>query len=341
MERPTRSATERDNRNKSKDLLLASRKYAQEQPLKSWWCLLSTILIYAAALTGAVWASPLPWAWAWALRIFCSIVTGLVMVRLFVLYHDHQHGTILRHSRIANGWMTIYGILTLNPPSIWNRSHNHHHKHTAKVFGADIGSYPVMTTEIYARSGRGKRFGYAAARHPLTIAAGYLTIFLYGMCVRSLLNKPREHYDSAIAIVAHLAIAVWMAWMGWGVLVMGLLIPSTIAAAMGAYLFYAQHNYPGVILQPRADWDYVTAALKSSSFIRMSPIMHWFTGNIGYHHVHHLNARIPFYRLPEAMAAMPALQSPGTTSLRPWDVVKCLRLKLWDGSKNSLVPFEG
>src|SRR5262249_28750264 len=89
----------------------------------------------------------------------------------------------------------------------------------------------------------------------------------------------------------------------------------------------------------RADWDYVAAALYSSSYVRMHPVLHWFTGNIGYHHVHHLNARIPFYRLPEAMAAIVELQSPGTTSLHPFDVYRCLRLKLWDREGKAMLSF--
>jgi omega-6 fatty acid desaturase (delta-12 desaturase) len=110
--------------------------------------------------------------------------------------------------------------------------------------------------------------------------------------------------------------------------------------AFGAYLFYAQHNFPAVELRDEAEWSYVHAALHSSSFIRMGRLMRWFTGNIGYHHVHHLNARIPFYRLPEAMAGIAELQSPRDTSLALRDVAACLRLKLWDRDQNRLVPFE-
>lgn len=316
-----------------REIVLATKPFARENPVRSWWVLLSTFAAFAA--TSAVALSPI----SWPFRLAASVVTGLLMVRLFVIYHDHQHGTILRGSRLGKIIMAAYGVLTLNPPSIWNRSHNHHHRNTAKIFGADIGSYPVMTTAAYRRASPRQRRAYAITRHPLTIAFGYVTIFLYGMCLRSVLSKPREHLDSAIALVLHAALVAWLAWLGWETLVLGLFIPAIISAGLGAYLFYAQHNYPGVILQPRAEWDYVTAALKSSSFIRMNPLMHWFTGNIGYHHVHHLNARIPFYRLPEAMAAIPELHSPGNTTLRPRDIWRCLRLKLWDPQTNALVPF--
>ena len=129
--------------------------------------------------------------------------------------------------------------------------------------------------------------------------------------------------------------------IGWDHLLLGLVIPMGIASAIGAYLFYAQHNFPEARLLPRSEWTHVEAALQSSSFMRMSPLMHWLTGNIGYHHIHHLNARIPFYRLPEAMNAIEELQSPGTTSLHPRDIWACLRLKLWSDSSHRMVSFNG
>ncbi len=215
-----------------KQLILASKAFAKEQPAKSWFALLSTIAVYALSITGAVLPLPLP------IRIVASVFAGLVMVRLFVLYHDHQHGTILRGSRIASVFMWLYGVATLNPPSIWNRSHNHHHRNTAKILGADIGSFPVMTTENYAKAGRMQRYLYNVARHPLTMLTGYATIFLYGMCIRSLIIKPREHWDSAISLIAHGAILAAVGiFFGPAILVLAVILPSIIAAALGGLSF--------------------------------------------------------------------------------------------------------
>ncbi|MDA1054470.1 MAG: fatty acid desaturase [Planctomycetota bacterium] len=316
-----------------KELILASKPYASEHRWLSWWHLLSTLGIFGGLVVLSCTTLPL------GLRIVTSVVAGLVLVRLFILYHDFQHGTILRGSRTARAIMFGYGMLALNPPSIWNRSHNHHHKNNAKIFGADIGSYPMMTTEAYAAASTKERFLYSLARHPLTIACGYVTIFLYGMCTRSLFINPRKHYDSAISLVAHLSLAIWLGSIAWDWLVLGLIVPCVIASALGSYLFYCQHNYPDVKLRDSSEWNYVYAALHSSSYIKMSRLMHWFSGNIGYHHVHHLNAHIPFYRLPEAMAGIEELQSPGTTSLRPRDVLACLRLKVWDVELDRLVSY--
>jgi omega-6 fatty acid desaturase (delta-12 desaturase) len=102
-------------------------------------------------------------------------------------------------------------------------------------------------------------------------------------------------------------------------------------------MFYAQHNFPDVSFNDAAGWTYEKAAMVSSSFMRTNRIMAWFTGNIGYHHIHHLNARIPFYRLPEVLKKIPELQTPKTTSLNPMEIIRCLRLKVWDVESQRMV----
>ena len=147
--------------------------------------------------------------------------------------------------------------------------------------------------------------------------------------------------DGGLAVLVNLAVMTYLATVGLDVMFLGMIVPLLVASSLGAYLFYAQHNYPAARLKPRSQWSHVEAALHSSSFIAMGPLMNWFTGNIGYHHVHHLNARIPFYRLPEAMTALEELQSPGTTSLNPRDIAACLRLKLWSPEEGRFVGFNG
>ncbi|MBI1372127.1 MAG: fatty acid desaturase [Phycisphaera sp.] len=316
-----------------KQLLLDSRPYAHEHRATSWWVLLSTLSLFLLLQAVIVAVDNLP------IRIVASLAAGMVMIRMFIIYHDYEHGTILTRSRIAWIIMSVWGILSLNPPSIWRRSHNHHHKHNSKMYGASIGSFPMMTTDQYAAATPTERLAYRVTRHPLIFVFGYLTVFLYGMCIRSVIANPRQHADSAFSLVVHILIVAFLAWCGLDILLLCLMLPAALSSMMGAYLFYAQHNFPGAHVQPAKEWDYVTAALRSSSYMKMNPIMAWLTGNIGYHHVHHLNHHIPFYRLPETMAAFEELQSPGVTTLLPWDVYACLRLKVWDTERGCLTPF--
>jgi omega-6 fatty acid desaturase (delta-12 desaturase) len=271
-------------------------------------------------------------------RVACSIFAGLVMVRFFVIYHDHQHHAILDKSPTARFIFTLYGIFILAPTSIWKRSHDYHHKHNSKLFSASIGSYPIMTRNKFNSSTKKERFQYLASRHPVTLLFGYFSMFLYGMCIQSFMSSPRRHWDSLIAIVIHAAmgtcIFIFLGWLGF---LLSFIIPFFIAFMIGAYLFYAQHNFPGVTFKDNGEWTYDGAALESSSFMKMNKFWHWVTGNIGYHHIHHINARIPFYRLPEVMAAIPELQKAKTTSLKPRDILACVRLKIWDPEKQQMI----
>jgi omega-6 fatty acid desaturase (delta-12 desaturase) len=317
------------------ELVRSTKKFAVESRSRSYWHFWSTLLVFLGTLMIACWDLP------WPVRLCGSFLTAFTLVRIFIIYHDYLHGTILQDSWVAFIVMRAFGIFSLNPPSVWKRSHNHHHQHNSKTSGSGIGSFPLMTTEVYAKSSWKVRFNYAMARHPLIMVFGYLTMFLYGMCLRPLFLNPRVHFDAAIYLILHLSLIAVLAFLAPDLLLFAVLIPLMMASAIGSYLFYAQHNFPGVKLKFGSDWNYVSAALESSSFIRMNPVLHWFTGNIGFHHVHHLNAHIPFYRLPEAMVALEELQSPKMTYLTPVSIYRCLRLKLWDMQKDCMVNFQG
>ena len=315
-----------------KTLILATKEFAKENKLQSWWYLLSTAFLLIVAQIGTYWNINL------VAKIICSILTSLMIVRMFMIYHDHQHKAILAKSKAANVIMYIFGLYVLAPPSIWKRSHDHHHKHNSKLFSASIGSYPIMTKQKFISSSRAERFGYLAVRHPLNILFGYFSVFMYGMCISSFLSSPEKHYDSLIALILHVAVSSLLFWFGgWTALLLTWVFPFFITCAMGAYLFYAQHNFPGVTFKNNIEWSYDHAALESSSYMKMSPVMSWFTGNIGYHHIHHINAHIPFYRLPEAMDKIPELQEVTTTSWHPKDVMNCLKLKVWDSENNQML----
>jgi omega-6 fatty acid desaturase (delta-12 desaturase) len=315
-----------------KELILATKLYAHDFPARSWAHLLTTALLLAGALAGTLWKlHPVG-------RIGCSLLAGLLYLRFFVIYHDQQHEAILPHSRVAEALMRLFGLLILSPSSVWRSSHNHHHNHNSKLRGSHIGSFPIMTRHQYLQSSKARRFSYLFMRHPLTILFGYVFIFQYGMCLYPALTKPREHFDGFLAFLLHVLLGVAITWFfGWLALLLTLVVPHFIASAIGSYLFYAQHNFPSVTFRDNSCWTYDNAALESSSFMRTGPVAGWFTANIGYHHVHHLNARIPFYRLPEVVASIPELQAPKTTSLHPAEIIRCLRLKVWDASAQRMI----
>lgn len=318
-----------------KELILATKPFAREVRSKSWRYMLSTLFILICSTGAALLIPSIP------IRLVFSVFTGLLMVRMFVIYHDFLHHAILYKSRLANILMTLYGVYILAPVSIWKRSHDHHHNHNSKLFSASIGSYPIVTKEKFLSMTKSERRLYLATRHPLTILLGYFSMFIVGMCLRSFISSQRKHWDSMLALIVHIAVCVLVVhFLGWQAWLFGIFIPFSVGCCIGAYLFYAQHNFPSVTFASNSTWKYERAALESSSFMRMSPFMNWMTGNIGYHHVHHLNSRIPFYRLKEAMDAIPELQNPRYTSLSSRCIIACFKLKVWDTENNEMIGYK-
>jgi omega-6 fatty acid desaturase (delta-12 desaturase) len=237
--------------------------------------------------------------------------------------------------------MTLFGIIALAPVSIWDESHEHHHHNNSKFSTFVVGSFPVVSTTTFQSLNKYERMKYLIIRHPLMILFAYVPIFLVSFCLWPFFENPRKYWDCGVAAILHvLTVAALYAWGGFEMLLFTILAPSLLMYALGGYIFYAQHNFPKVSFTGNDSWNYLGAALNSSSFIRMSPIMRWFTANIGYHHVHHVNPRIPFYRLPEAMKAFPELQNPRDTSLSLPEVARCLKLKLWDEELGKMVTMK-
>src|SRR5687768_1958797 len=148
MDKTCDSAAVRRHLRTGKDLVVATKPYAADSPARSWWYIVSTGFLLAAAITGTL-VNFHP-----AGRIVCSVLTGLLILRFFVIYHDQQHHAILPNSRVAEVLMRIFGILALSPTSIWRSSHNHHHHHNSKLRGSHIGSFPIMTKAQYLKSPR-------------------------------------------------------------------------------------------------------------------------------------------------------------------------------------------
>jgi omega-6 fatty acid desaturase (delta-12 desaturase) len=327
-----------------KDLLNALKPFAVENRGRSWRELLLTLFPLLFFLAGAVLVE-----W-WPTRLLCSIAAGLMMVRGFILFHDYMHGAILRDSKPAMFLMYGLGVLLLTPPRSWRESHNHHHANVGKInpphdltptaVATDIGAFPLLDTVSWQRASKARRFRYRFVRHPFTIICAYLAVFMISICLGSLFKNPGKHWPSALVFVGHLAgLAALVRIGGWETAFFAGFLPLWIASAVGAYLFYAQHSFPGVRVFTPDEWNFVRAALETASYLKTGRVMEWFTGCIGYHHIHHLNSGIPFYRLREAMAEVPELQAATITRLRPRDMLGCFRANLWDPRRHRMVSY--
>jgi len=317
-----------------KELIKASLPFAKEDKSKSWYYTITTTLLLCLAFVGTFNPFHI------SLQILFSVIFGLLMVKFFILYHDYNHFAILKNSTAGKVVMNLFGIFILAPITIWKRTHDYHHINNSKLSNNGVGSYPLLEKSDFYKLSKKKKFVYLASRHPLTIFAGYITLFIFDFNIKTFIQSPKKHWDSIVALIIHFTIGFYIfQYGGISTLLISWVGPFLLANLMGSYLFYAQHNFPGAQYVKNKDWNFTDAAIKSTSFMRMGVIMNWFTGDIGYHHIHHLNHHIPFYRLKEAMNGLPEMQNPIETSFSPKDVWACLRLKVWDAEIGEMTPL--
>ncbi len=308
-----------------KQLILATKDFESESISRSWFEVASTFVVYAGAMAGILSSG------SWVVKLGFAVLAGFVQFRMMSLFHAHLHKALLWDSKIAQWLFHGVGVFILVPRAVWMQTHNFHHINNGKIDWSSIGSYALWTREQFEAASPKERRAYLMSRHPLKILFGYITVAMYGMCIQAFLRTPKKNWVGPVALVLHFAgIAVLTSMYGWGSAVLLLVVPCFVNHVLSTYLFYVQHNFPGSVFFAKGEWSYTEAAVKGSSYFKMGPTMRWLTADIGFHHVHHLNHRIPTYRGEEAMAAIPELQSPTVTTWRLSDIMASLRIDLWN-----------
>lgn len=289
------------------------------------------------------------WVLAWMalsvsgwLALALAILNGGFLVRIFVIQHDCGHGAFLKN-RTAQDWLgRALGVLTLTPYAVWRRTHSIHHAHHGDLDQRGIGDVLTLTIEEYrARSGFG-RFLYRLYRHPVVLfvlGPSYLFI-LQNRLPFGLMKSGWRYWTSAMGTNAMIGIAVGLlVWFGGLLPVLLIFLPtSVIAATIGVWLFYVQHQFEETHWSKGEDWQLHDAALEGSSHYILPQPLRWFSGNIGIHHVHHLYSRIPFYRLTEVIRDHRALAEAQRLTLR--ESLRTVNLHLWDAVEGKLMSFK-
>ena len=264
-----------------------------------------------------------------------------LLVRLFLIQHDCGHGSFFRR-RATNDWVgRVIGVLTVTPYDYWRRSHAMHHASSGNLDNRGIGDIDTLTVDEFRARGPWPRFVYRVYRHPI-IMFGIGPAYQFLLRHRLPLGLMRSGWQPWVSAMAtNAGIAILVALVMWGVGVVPFLLvqlPITIlAASIGVWLFYVQHQFEGALWEREGDWSFYQAALHGSSHYDLPAVLRWFTANIGVHHVHHLSSRIPYYRLPEVLRARPELRDVGRLSLL--QSFRLVRLVLWDEEKRRLVSF--
>jgi omega-6 fatty acid desaturase (delta-12 desaturase) len=263
------------------------------------------------------------------------------LVRLFMIQHDCGHGAFFRH-RLANDWVgRVIGVLTLTPYDMWRRAHAIHHASTGNLDRRGIGDIDTLTVREYRALSRWQRFRYRLYRHPAVmfgIGPTYLFVFRNRLPI-GFFRDGWQPWASTMAtnaaIAAVIAVVIW--FVGVGPFLLVHLPTMVLAASIGVWLFYVQHQFADTFWAENKDWTWHTAALHGSSHYDLPGVLRWFTANIGVHHVHHLCSQIPFYRLPDVLREYPELFATGRLTLL--QSLRCTPLVLWDEGRRKLVSF--
>jgi acyl-lipid omega-6 desaturase (Delta-12 desaturase) len=274
-----------------------------------------------------------------ALTGVLAIAAAGFLLRVFVMFHDCAHGSLLP-SRRANAVLgTVLGLLVLSPFRRWRHDHAVHHATSGDLDRRGVGDIVTLTVAEYrARRWRG-RAAYRLIRNPLVMfGLGPVFAMIVGPRIVARGARPRMR-NSVLGNDVALAVAVGglCLLIGWRAFLIVWAPAALVAGSVGIWLFYVQHQFEDAYWQSGDVWSYADAALRGSSYLKLPRVLQFFTGNIGLHHVHHLNARIPNYNLRRAHAASPMFASVPTLSL--WSGLRSVRFKLWDEQAGRLVTF--
>jgi omega-6 fatty acid desaturase (delta-12 desaturase) len=276
---------------------------------------------------------------SWWLTLPLAILAGGLLVRIFIIFHDCGHGTFFA-SRTANNVLGfVSGVLTFTPYYQWRGDHALHHKTAGDLDRRGIGDVWTMTVQEYLEASRWKRFAYRLARNPFVLFV-LAPLFLFVVIQRFPSTRTTDWERRSVwwMNLTVLAMAAAMSWVfGVAHYVIVQTIVLSVAGTGGVWLFYVQHQFEDVYWERGQDWDYTAAALRGSSFYKLPRVLQWFSGNIGFHHVHHLSPRIPNYHLEACHRSDPLFRD-----VKPLTLVSSLRsfpLRLWDESGKQLVGY--
>ncbi|MGH9480348.1 MAG: fatty acid desaturase, partial [Terriglobales bacterium] len=266
---------------------------------------------------------------------------AILLMRLFTFQHDCGHGSFFAARRVNDCIGQLLGVLTLTPYSAWRGKHAAHHASAGNLDRRGVGDVTTLTVSEYVALPAWRRLAYRLYRHPL-VMFGVAPSWLFLVRYRVPTGDPRRHWREWLSVVGTDAalgavLAALVVTLGPLPVLLGWLPVALLAATIGVWLFYIQHQFEETYWEPQRDWDFRAAALQGASFYDLPAALHWMTGNIGFHHIHHLSSRIPNYRLRECHEANPALQAAPRLTLR--ESLRCARLALWDAEGRRLVPF--
>ena len=315
-------------------------RYQNPSVGRSIWQIVNTLVPYLALWALMYWSMSVNWtgAFYW-LTLPLAVLAGGFMVRLFIIFHDCGHGSYFKSQRANHFLGGITGVLTWTPYYHWRWEHALHHSSSGDLDRRGVGDVWTLTVQEYLEASRWKKFSYRLTRNPFMLfVVGPLFLFIFWQRFPKPSAPAREKrsvYWTNLGLAVTCAGLIWA--FGWEAFLVLQLVVMGVAGSAGVWLFYVQHQFEGVYWERGDNWDYATAALKGSSFYKLPKILQWFSGNIGFHHIHHLSPRIPNYNLEKAHVAEPLFQTVKPVTL--FGSLKSFTFRLWDEKRRQLVGY--
>jgi omega-6 fatty acid desaturase (delta-12 desaturase) len=276
---------------------------------------------------------------SYLLTLAIAVPAAGFLLRTYIVFHDCSHASFLPW-RGANAWLgRLVGLVVFSSFDSWRHNHAVPHATSGDLDRRGVGDVPTLTVAEYLALPWRGRVGYWLFRHP-AVMFGIGPLYAMVVQPRLVSRKARPRIRRSV-MRTNLALAIFvggLCWLvGWRDYLLIQLPTAMLAGAAGVWLFYVQHQFESAYWQAAENWSYADAALRGSSYLKLPRVLQFFTGNIGFHHIHHLSARIPNYNLQRAHEENPAFQAVPTLSL--WSGLRAVRLKLWDEDCGRLVTF--
>jgi omega-6 fatty acid desaturase (delta-12 desaturase) len=273
--------------------------------------------------------------------IALGLVATIFLTRMYSLFHDLTHNSMFESRRANSGWGHLLGFLLFTPYRWWQRQHRVHHAHTGDLEHRGVGEINTMTLAEYEGASRRRRLAYRLYRNPLLmLLVGPSLVFLFE---RRFPQRGMTRRILASVVAANVALVAWvLGWsaaVGWQTFLLIQVTTLIAGGAIGAWMLYIQHQYEDTYYQAPGAWKFELAALQGSSYLELPRPLAWAVGNANFHHVHHLSAKIPNYRLRAAHESHPMFRRTPVVTIR--SSIETFRLKLWDTESETLVPFPG
>ena len=309
-------------------------RYARADLKRSLWEMTNTLVPYFALWYLMIFSVHISY---W-LTLLLSIPTAGFMVRIFIIFHDCGHGSFFKSQKANNALGIFTGILTFTPYFKWRREHAIHHATSSDLDNRGVGDVKTMTVKEYLAAPWWKKIAYRIFRHPLIMfTIGSFLVFAVTQRFPGREVGKRERNSvwwTNLALAVMIALMIWL--VGWKTYLLVQLPVMFLGTSAGVWLFYVQHNFDPTYWERHNKWEFVKVGFEGSSFYKLPAILQWFSGNIGFHHIHHLSPKIPNYKLPKAYKENPIFHVTPMTLIAS---LSSLRMRLYDEEKRIMVGW--